>query len=116
VTGNVATGNTIGIQLQDTATVTDNATFGNGGGFAVSLPFMGLLAGNNIFGNADCGILVDGVAGVVASNNYWGAPTGPGPRPADAAGPGTSCDENGAATTITPFASKPFKVKAPLKL
>jgi len=39
-------------------------------------------------------------------SNYWGTATGPGPEPADALCSGT---------TATPFATKPFNVKARVK-
>jgi hypothetical protein len=52
---------------------------------------------------------------VLAASDYWGAATGPGPKPADDAGPGSGCDQNGATTTVTPFASNPFSVNARIK-
>jgi len=44
------------------------------------------------------------------AGNYWGAPTGPGPDPADDA-----CNVGFGTLTVTPFATRPFKVKAPIK-
>jgi hypothetical protein len=66
---------------------------------------------NNIFGNNDfnnCG-MVNLYGNIVdAQNNFWGSPTGPGPDPADNAGPG--CDMNGSSTITTPFATRPFAI------
>jgi hypothetical protein len=54
------------------------------------------------------------VTGLDAKNDYWGAATGPGPDPADDAGSSHS-NPNGGSTTVAPFATKPFSVKAPVK-
>ena len=48
----------------------------------------------------------DGVVGVNATNNYWGAPSGPGAGTTD-----TVCNYSGGVTRFTPFATKPFTVK-----
>ena len=40
-----------------------------------------------------------------ATNNFWGAATGPGDDPADEA-----CDPSSAVTIIVPFANKEFNV------
>jgi len=74
---------------------------------------------NNIFGNnvrastgvQNCGLL-HGVAGssLDATRNFWGAPGGPGADPADAV-----CDFGGAMTISTPFASKEFGIKSPIR-
>jgi hypothetical protein len=42
-------------------------------------------------------------ASVTATNNYWGAASGPGPDPADQA-----CDAAGSTTITTPFATSDF--------
>ena len=71
-----------------------------------------MIAKNNIVGNGDgensCGLGFSGT-GLLAADNYWGAATGPGGG-ANIAGcvPGSS-------VTVTPFATKPFTVKAPIK-
>jgi len=115
VIGNVATANGFGIYVTGTATVTGNAAYGNGYGFIFERPFSGVFARNNMFGNHcglqnGLGIVIIGVADLVATNNYWGAATGPGSGgPAD-----NVCDENGGSSNVTPFATKPFTVK-PLK-
>jgi parallel beta-helix repeat protein len=82
-----------------------------------------VVTGNNIYGNGghgqptdtssrdNCGIFVDEVLLVNATNNYWGAPTGPGPNPADDAGVAAVCDVAGARTTVVPFAGTPFPVE-----
>lgn len=90
VVGNVATANGEGIILTGAASAVGNATYGNTNGFAV-FSFTGVIQKNNIFGNRDCGLRNFDVAGLVATNNYWGSATGPGPDPADAAcGSGTT--------------------------
>jgi len=68
---------------------------------------------NNLYGNGDfdlyvkgCGTSNNGVVGVNATNNYWGAPSGPGAGTAD-----TVCNYDGGVTRFTPFATKPFTVK-----
>lgn len=67
-------------------------------------PFLGAITKNNMFGN-DCGLLNVGVIGLAATNNYWGAPAGPGAGAAD-----TTCEQLGGTTDVTPFATKPFAV------
>jgi len=46
--------------------------------------------------------------GVIATNNYWGAASGPGPDPADNVCAGT--------VAVTPFATTPFNVANPLQV
>jgi hypothetical protein len=67
------------------------------------------IVSNTITGNGqdgrptDCG-LWNAVQGQLdARFNYWGAPTGPGPDPAD-----TVCNAPGAETLVTPFL--PFSI------
>jgi hypothetical protein len=110
IVGNVTTENFAGIGAQNSADVVGNAAYGNQEGLSVNTGFTGKLEKNNLFGNVRCGLLNFGVSGLVAANNYWGAATGPGPDPAD-----DVCNMNGGTTTATPFATKPFTVKAPIK-
>jgi hypothetical protein len=75
---------------------------------------------NDIFANVNCGVQngstgggIDyvGVSGLDATNNFWGAATGPGADPAD-----DTCSVGvGASVTVTPFATKAFSIKAPIK-
>lgn len=76
---------------------------------------------NNIFGNLgeevffqsealNCGLVNDSGAVIDATYNYWGAASGPGPDPADNAGPGSICDRSGT-TIVEPFSRNPFKIK-----
>jgi len=111
VVGNVATDNGNAIFVYGSAKVTSNAIYANSGvGIFVLSPFSGVITKNNMFGNGspveNCGLWNHDIAGLVATNNYWGAATGPGPAPADR--------ECNVATDVTPFATKPFTVK-PLK-
>jgi parallel beta-helix repeat protein len=111
VSGNVATGNRIGIEVLGSPTVVGNAVYKNrvsgiyvGGGSPV-------ISKNNLFGNADdmpqCGLWNGGVVGLKATNNYWGNPAGPGTL----AGGDAVCHSFSGTTTTSPFATKPFAVK-----
>lgn len=107
--GNVITGNDIGINgARAGSSVVGNALVGNGTGIFGG---GGLIMKNNFLGSLECGLENRSGTAIVAASNYWGAATGPGAAPADRAcdGPG------GGSTTVTPFATKPFKVKAPFK-
>jgi len=112
VVGNVATANFTGIVLlEGTAHASTNAVYMNWDfGFGIQSPFSGVVTKNNIFANgstnSNCGLVNDGVVGLNATNNYWGAASGPGAPPADKV-----CGSN---ATTSPFATKPFPVK-PLK-
>jgi hypothetical protein len=67
---------------------------------------------NNIYGNAvldNCGLVNTSGDLIDATNNFWGAASGPGPDPADRV-----CNRIGSITLFTPFATKEFKVKAGL--
>jgi hypothetical protein len=65
---------------------------------------------NNMFGNGfspnHCGLANFAMAGLKATNNYWGAPSGPGTPPANRV-----CNTGGGTTTTAPFAKKPLAVK-----
>jgi hypothetical protein len=117
VVGNVVIGSFAGgLELADAVNVVGNAVIANkgAGGMRTAKAFGGVIAGNNVFGNfgpqdSNCGLfnVENGATNLVAANNYWGAATGPGPDPAD-----DVCEQP---TTATPFATKPFNVKAPIK-
>jgi hypothetical protein len=62
--------------------------------------------GCGVSATAPCGQRNIGVSGLVATNNYWGAPAGP-----DAGAGDLVCEINGGTTDVTPFATKPFAVK-----
>jgi hypothetical protein len=105
VVGNVATANSVGIQLTGSTSAVGNATIANVSGVVVSNTFTGVIQKSNIFGNRSCGLGNNGAPGVAATNNYWGAATGPGPNPAD-----TVCNSGGGTTTTTPFATARFAI------
>jgi hypothetical protein len=114
IVGNLVTGNFTGINVVgDGGVVTGNAAYGNNVGIEVrhnsSDPGLFRLQSNNLFGNSGCGIEVHTSGPVVATNNYWGASTGPGGDPAD-----ELCDDDGT-TTAAPFATKPFSIDPPLR-
>lgn len=120
ITGNVALVNGVGIGLGLAASCVGNAVYGNlfAGLTVNATPFTGVLEKNNFIGNGslansgtpNCGLYPVGPipGAVVAMNNYWGTALGPGPDPGD-----VTCSAG--ATTTAPFATKPFKVKAPIK-
>ncbi|HEY2386142.1 MAG TPA: NosD domain-containing protein [Candidatus Binatia bacterium] len=121
VRGNVITGCYQGIHIVDSgpATVTGNSIYGNQDAIFISDPFLATITKNNIAGSNLCGVrngdkYSAGKVGAVVANNYWGAATGPGPDPADTV-EAPSCTYFNSTTTATPFATKPFKVKAPIR-
>lgn len=114
VLGNVASGNSSGVATRDGALVAGNALIGNGAGVYVSLGLPARVEKNNFLGNF-CGINHQASGDVDARNNYWGAATGPGDDPADPAGTGLLCHRTSATVTSSPFATKPFSVKARVK-
>ena len=88
-----------------------NAVFGNRfDGIQVYPSFTGTIERNNIVSNGACGIGNNpGVSFLMATNNYWGAASGPGPNPAD-----TVCNAPGKSTQLTPYSTRPFVVSAPI--
>jgi len=121
VSGNIITdASSFGILVSGTPEVAGNAIYGSGSiGLAVggTASDGAVVQKNNIFDNgqagtmlANCGLYNQGAAGVVATNNYWGSSAGPGSDPSD-----TFCNDMLGTTIWTPFATKPFKVKAPVK-
>jgi hypothetical protein len=104
-----------GIHVRDGVRVIGNSVYGNSYGIVVNasvdVPFTGIITRNNIVGNTACGLENIEFPGLVATNNYWGAASGPGADPAD-----TFCYHHAQASTIaTPFATAPFVVSAPIK-
>jgi parallel beta-helix repeat protein len=70
---------------------------------------------NNIFGNlgagTGCGFINESGRVIDATQNFWGAATGPGPDPADKAGAGSGCDTgSGSSTATKPFATQEVPV------
>jgi hypothetical protein len=105
VVGNVATGNDVGISVTGPTQATTNAVYANDIGIQVHSTFSGVITKNNVFANG-YGLANMAVAGLVATNNYWGVTTGPGAPPAD-----DVRDYYGGSTTTSPFATKPFAVR-----
>jgi hypothetical protein len=101
-TRNLAIGNRReGFDIAAFVALTDNAAYGNGDGGAVIGGMPGVVSQNVFVGNAhNCGVTNDdSTAGTLnASNNYWGAPTGPGSDPAD-----STCSSFGGVVTTVPF-------------
>lgn len=123
VRGNLASGNEEhGFELSDVSgtELTGNSTLGNKGfGFYLSgsIGAGTHINGNNLYGNnspdfngfTNCGLRNEsGTAGVDATQNFWGAPAGPGADPAD-----DVCDDagGGSSTTTAPAATKAAKTK-----
>jgi hypothetical protein len=113
VAGNVAVDNRGGFVLSGATTAVSNAAIGNRlDGFLITGVFTGTFEKNNIVGNGDSGLGNCGLRTAPSSvlslpNNYWGAPTGPGPNPAD-----QTC---GGTTMVTPFATNAFKIRTVVK-
>ena len=105
---NIATANLTGFELLDGVVVEGNAVSGNAFGIRVNSGFFGQIDKNNIVGSKQCGFQ-NAVPFLVATNNYWGAATGPGVNPAD-----DICNAPGTTTLFTPFATRPFIVNAPI--
>jgi hypothetical protein len=97
---------------------TDNSVIGNRGpGVTV---FRGTsverFVRNNIYGNGtsetpfagepqpNCGLLNASRMNLIAPNNFWGLPSGPGPDPADEV-----CNILGSTTVVEPVAVRPFR-------
>ncbi|HEY2385974.1 MAG TPA: right-handed parallel beta-helix repeat-containing protein [Candidatus Binatia bacterium] len=120
VTACVANANHNGINLAGHGnTVTKSAVLDNFG--------VGILVGDvgntisktNLFGNGmgvvnvpnanfNCATLMSAAGALQATQNFWGAPTGPGLDPADAA-----CNAIGGTTNLVPVATKEIKVRPP---
>ena len=106
ITGNIAINNAVaGIQVFDASSVVGNSVHGNGSVGILNSGFSaGIYERNNIYGNRACG-LSNGVKGVTATGNYWGAPSGPGSDPADSV-----CNFNFGTTITSPFATKRYSI------
>ncbi len=118
VAGNVVTAAPQAIMVSGTVDVIGNALYANDVGLIVDpLVFDGHIEKNNFVGSRTCGLQngifdIPGILGLPATHNYWGASTGPGSLPtAD-----DVCNVGGVSTVTAPFATKPFRVKAPIKL
>ena len=109
IDGNVVTANVRGIDSAGSARIVNNTLYGNTElALFISAGFTGVIAGNNIAGSDSiCDLYNNGVPTLVAAGNWWGAATGP--------APGRVCNGIGVTTTFAPFATKPFKTKAPIK-
>jgi len=105
VSGNITSGNDIGIRLHQGAAVTGNTTTGNGYG-VIADDNSAVAQENNIEENI-CGVYA-AAAGFNAEKNYWGAATGPGGPPADGVCAGSQ------SVQVTPYATTPFRVKVKL--
>jgi hypothetical protein len=104
VVGNVLRSNTEGIILRAPAVVTGNALHTNSLGIDVRTG-EGTIRKNNLLGNG-CAIYNPLIAGLNATNNYWGSPHGP-----SSAGADEACGHAAFTTITSPFATKPFAVK-----
>lgn len=134
ITKNVSVGNFgyglfVGLPGTAAASLTKNAAIGNtdAGVFVVSTgtaPSVVTVAQNTLYGNGvypqspptNCGLVTQNqgteILTVNAEGNYWGAESGPGTDPADAAG--ASCSAGAVTLNLTQWASGEIKVKAPV--
>lgn len=114
--GNVAVGNREGLRGGNggALTVTGFAAIANRqagvhnqGTTTVSVTASNLIGNGtqSIGGSFNCGTITE-TPPLTAANVFWGAATGPGDDPAD-----DVCDVGAGATAVTPFATKPFKIK-----
>ena len=116
----IANGDGFGI-VSDMTSFRHNAAIGNLGiGAMFFVPQSTALSRNDFFGNntvrrdlgsfqtLNCGFSNLTTTKIRAPLNYWGAPTGPGPDPADNAGP--ACDDPAATTIVQPVAQHAFTV------
>ena len=113
LSNNVANGNTsIGMDISAVELdIHRNVAIGNGGfgirigTFVLNSTFtMNNIFGNDAIGGSNCGLVNSSGQMVDATNNFWGAASGPGSDPADDA-----CDTGGGTVTV-PFASKEFNI------
>jgi hypothetical protein len=119
LTDNVSTGNIFGYSLFGDADLDHNSAIGNtGGGIRVEQGANTVrISRSNIFGNGDssqvlalgippnCGVINRSGQPITATDNFWGAASGPGPNPAD-----EICDV-GSTTIFTPFTKTELRVK-----
>jgi len=98
-----------------------NSAFGNKF-FGISVQSEGAsptIIQNNIYSNnnmptdgtfpTNCGILNWSGTTIIATDNFWGASSGPGLDPADNGGAGSGCDNAVSETVVDPFATEEFK-------
>ena len=106
--GNVIVGSAYGAEPKNTAAIVGNAFYGGRVAVNAQPGFAGVIQRNNFIGSRDdCALTnLSNTDGLVVTNDYWGAATGPGPDPAD-----NFCDFLGT-SRVVPFAPKPFSVKA----
>jgi hypothetical protein len=119
VTGCLAHGNQNGFELEgQNNTVTKSSVIANNGVGIIVRAAGNTVSKTNLFGNAggavnvpnanfNCGTLATGAFVLIATQNFWGVPAGPGDDPADRA-----CNGVGGTTTVAPVATKEIKVKA----
>ncbi|MEP7243899.1 MAG: right-handed parallel beta-helix repeat-containing protein [Gammaproteobacteria bacterium] len=106
-----------GFYLTNTSTLPNNvvrlmhntATGNAGTGVTIGFGKVDVRA-DNIFGNlgagSGCGLINQSGRLIDATQNFWGASTGPGADPADKAGAGSGCDQkDGSVTQVVPFAT-----------
>jgi hypothetical protein len=109
----VSIGNQQGFNILGSATLTKVTAVGNlGGGIVLRAAANVTVANSNIFGNAttagNCGVINQSDTNTVAvSNSFWGAPTGPGPAPANAV-----CDDEGSTTLVPSAAPEAFRISS----
>ncbi|MGZ4970296.1 MAG: right-handed parallel beta-helix repeat-containing protein [Methylobacter sp.] len=117
---NVASNNGSGFGIQGSdIRLIRNAALGNKlFGISVDIPGAGAtISNNNIYGNnsvplnglVNCGIMNASGNTIVATDNFWGMPGGPGADSADNAGKDSGCDIiEGSDTVVIPFAQKSY--------
>lgn len=113
LTNNVLNGAEQGITIDaSSGVIVRGNSFLAGFGVALNPGSDAAINDNNFSGNSpgsnNCGLFNASGASIDATNNFWGAASGPGPEPADEV-----CNQPGSSTVVAPFATQQFAISSP---